>query len=139
MSRIYKLIFLPLFILGCKPNVIEEKKIIQRINNLDMNIFSMRGEKIYSITSPYSSFDKNQLKFQSKNTNINSNSIIRKNVQINPIFKINWIYQAFLSRYSSHPRCETWRYRQYCRLICCRSLQEVRGRRGDRQSVSWFW
>jgi len=71
MSRIYKLIFLPLFILGCKPNVIEEKKIIQRINNLDMNIFSMRGEKIYSITSPYSSFDKNQLKFQSKNTNIN--------------------------------------------------------------------
>ena len=71
MSRIYKLIFIPLFILGCKPNVIEEKKIIQRINNLDMNIFSLRGEKIYSITSPYSSFDKNQLKFQSKNTNIN--------------------------------------------------------------------
>ena len=71
MSRIYKLIFLPFFILGCKPNVIEENKITQRINNLDMNVFSMRGEKIYSITSPYSSFDKNQLKFQSKNTNIN--------------------------------------------------------------------
>ena len=71
MSRIYKLIFLPFFILGCKPNVIEENKIIQRIYNLDMNVFSMRGEKIYSITSPYSSFDKNQLKFQSKNTNIN--------------------------------------------------------------------
>ena len=71
MSRIYKLIFLPFFILGCKPNVIEENKIIQRINNLDMNVFSMRGEKIYSITSPYSSFDKNQLKFKSKNTNIN--------------------------------------------------------------------
>ena len=71
MSRIYKLIFLPFFILGCKPNVIEENKITQRINNLDMNVFSMRGEKIYSMTSPYSSFDKNQLKFQSKNTNIN--------------------------------------------------------------------
>ena len=71
MSRVYKLIFLPFFILGCKTNVIEENKSIQRINNLDMNIFSMRGEKIYSITSPYSSFDKNQLKFQSKNTNIN--------------------------------------------------------------------
>ena len=67
MSRIYKLIFLPFFILGCKPNVIEENKIIQRINNLDMNVFSMRGEKIYSITSPYSSFDKNQQMFQSKN------------------------------------------------------------------------
>ena len=71
MSRIYKLIFLPIFILGCKPNVIEENKILQKINNLDMNIFSMRGEKIYSITSPYSSFDKNQQMFQSKNTNIN--------------------------------------------------------------------
>ena len=72
MSKIYKLIiFLPFFILGCKPNVIEENKVIQRINSLDMNIFSMRGEKIYSIISPYSSFDKNQLKFKSKNTTIN--------------------------------------------------------------------
>ena len=72
MSKLYKLIiFLPFFILGCKPNVIEENKILQKINNLDMNIFSMRGEKIYSITSPYSSFDKNQLKFKSKNTTIN--------------------------------------------------------------------
>ena len=71
MSRIYKLIFLPIFIFGCKPNVIEENKILQKINNLDMNIFSMSGEKIYSITSPYSSFDKNQQMFQSKNTNIN--------------------------------------------------------------------
>tara|TARA_A100001035_G_scaffold139790_1_gene109846 strand:- start:6 stop:629 length:624 start_codon:yes stop_codon:yes gene_type:complete len=72
MSKIYKLIiFLPFLILGCKPNVIEENKVIQRINSLDMNIFSMRGEKIYSIISPYSSFDKNQLKFKSKNTTIN--------------------------------------------------------------------
>jgi len=71
MSRIYKLIFLPFFILGCKPNVIEGNKVIQRINSLDMNIFSMKGEKIYSITSPYSTFDKNQLKFKSKNTTIN--------------------------------------------------------------------
>ena len=72
MSKIYKLIvFLPIFILGCKPNVIEGNKVIQRINSLDMNIFSMKGEKIYSITSPYSTFDKNQLKFKSKNTTIN--------------------------------------------------------------------
>ena len=72
MSKIYKLIiFLSVFIFGCKPNVIEENKVIQRINSLDMNIFSMRGEKIYSIISPYSSFDKNQLKFKSKNTTIN--------------------------------------------------------------------
>ena len=72
MSKIFTLIiFLPVFVLGCKSKVIEENKFTQRINSLDMNIFSMRGEKIYSITSPYSSFDKNQLKFKSKNTNIN--------------------------------------------------------------------
>ena len=72
MSKIFTLIiFLPVFVLGCKSKVIEENKFTQRINSLDMNIFSMKGEKIYSITSPYSSFDKNNLKFKSKNTNIN--------------------------------------------------------------------
>ena len=72
MSKIFTLIiFLPVFVLGCKSKVIEENQFTQRINSLDMNIFSMKGEKIYSITSPYSSFDKNQLKFKSKNTNIN--------------------------------------------------------------------
>ena len=72
MSKIFTLIiFLPVFVLGCKSKVIEENKFTQRINSLDMNIFSIRGEKIYSITSPYSSFDKNHLKFKSKNTNIN--------------------------------------------------------------------
>ena len=72
MSKIFTLIiFLPVFVLGCKSKVIEENKFTQRINSLDMNIFSMKGEKIYSITSPYSSFDKNHLKFKSKNTNIN--------------------------------------------------------------------
>ena len=72
MSKIFNLIiFLPVFVFGCKSKVIEENKFTQRINSLDMNIFSMKGEKIYSITSPYSSFDKNHLKFKSKNTNIN--------------------------------------------------------------------
>ena len=72
MSKIFTLIiFLPVFVLGCKSKVIEENKFTQRINSLDMNIFSMKGEKIYSITSPYSSFDKNHLTFKSKNTNIN--------------------------------------------------------------------
>ena len=71
MSKIFTLIiFLPVFVLGCKSKVIEENKFTQRINSLDMNIFSMKGEKIYSITSPYSSFDKIHLKFKSKNTNI---------------------------------------------------------------------
>ena len=72
MNNIYRLIiFLPVVILGCKPNVIEENKVIQKIDTLDMNVFSKRGEKIYSINSPNSSYDKNKLKFQLQNTTIN--------------------------------------------------------------------
>ncbi len=65
MSTIYRLIiFLPLFLLGCVPNIIDENKVIQKIESLDMTIFSKSGDKIYSITSPNSSYDKNELKFE---------------------------------------------------------------------------
>ena len=71
-NNIFKLIFFfPVFIIGCSPKVIQDNKVIQEINTLDMNIFSNTGNKIYSITSPYSIYDKNQLKFQLKNTTIN--------------------------------------------------------------------
>jgi len=71
MSNIYRLIiFFPLFILGCASNVIEEKKVIQKINSLDMNIFSKNGDKIYSITSPNSSYNKSELKFELKKPTI---------------------------------------------------------------------
>ena len=72
MSKIYRLIiFLPFFILGCAPNVIDENKVIQKIDSLDMNIFSKRGDKIYSITSPNSSYDIIELKFELKKPIIN--------------------------------------------------------------------
>ena len=72
MSNIFRLIiFLPLFMLGCAPNVIDENKVIQKINSLDMNIFSKNGDKIYSITSPYSSYNVNELKFELDQTTIN--------------------------------------------------------------------
>ena len=72
MNNVYKILFiLPIFILGCKPNVIEENKVLQKIDSMDMNIFSNNGEKIYSITSPYSSYDSNEQEFQLKNTTIN--------------------------------------------------------------------
>ena len=72
MNKIFRLIyFLPIITLGCTPNIIEENKVKQKIDRLDMDIFSNRGEKIYSITSPYSSFDKNKQKFQLKKTIIN--------------------------------------------------------------------
>ena len=71
MNNIHRLIiFLPVLILGCTPNVIEENKILQRIDSLDMDIFSKNGNKIYSISSPYSSYDKNELRFELKSTTI---------------------------------------------------------------------
>ena len=71
MSNIYRLIiFLPFFMLGCAPNVIEENKVIQKIHSLDMNIFSKSGDKIYAITSPKSSYNISELKFELKNPTI---------------------------------------------------------------------
>ena len=72
MSNIYRIIiFLPLFMIGCAPNVIDENKGIQKIESLDMTIFSKSGDKIYSITSPNSSYDNIDLEFNLKNPTIN--------------------------------------------------------------------
>ena len=72
MSNIYRLIiFLPLFMLGCAQNVIDEDKVIQKIETLDMNIFSKSGDKIYSIVSPNTTYDNIELKFDIKNPIIN--------------------------------------------------------------------
>ena len=72
MANIYRLIIsLPLFILGCSPNVIDENKVKQKINSLDMTIFSESGDKIYTITSPNSSYDNNKLRFELKKPIIN--------------------------------------------------------------------
>jgi len=57
--------------LGCAPNVINENKVIQKIESLDMNIFSKKGDKIYSITSSNSSYNKGELKFEFKKPTIN--------------------------------------------------------------------
>ena len=57
--------------LGCTPNVMEENKVIQKIDSLDMNIFSKSGDKIYSITSPNSSYNNIELKFELKKPIIN--------------------------------------------------------------------
>ncbi|WP_245152018.1 LPS export ABC transporter periplasmic protein LptC [Prochlorococcus marinus] len=72
MSKNYRLIiFLPLFMLGCAPNIIDENKVIQKIDSLDMTIFSKSGDKIYSIISPNSSYDNIELKFELKKPIIN--------------------------------------------------------------------
>ena len=72
MSNNYRLIiFLPLFMLGCAPNVFDENKVKQNIDILNMTIFSKSGDKIYSITSPNSSYDNIKLKFELKKPIIN--------------------------------------------------------------------
>ena len=72
MNRIYRLIsFLPILILGCTPNVLEENNVKQKIDNLDMIIYSEKGDKIYSVISPNSTYDKIQLNFNLKKTTIN--------------------------------------------------------------------
>ena len=72
MNNFYRLIILfPFFILGCIPKVIEENKIfLKKIDSLNMNIFSNKGIKIYSITSPNSTYDKVKLEFNLKKTTI---------------------------------------------------------------------
>jgi len=57
--------------IGCAPKVIYENKVIQKIDSFDMTIFSKRGEKLYSITSPNSSYDNIELKFELKKPIIN--------------------------------------------------------------------
>jgi len=57
--------------IGCAPNVIDENKVIQKIDRLDMTIFSKSGEKIYSISSPNSTYDNIELKFELKKPIIN--------------------------------------------------------------------
>ena len=72
MSSIYRLIiFFPLFMIGCAPNVIDQNKIIQKIDSLDMTIFSEKGTKLYSITSQNSSYDNIELRFELKKPIIN--------------------------------------------------------------------
>ena len=72
MNNLYKLILiLPIFIIGCAPNIIEKKDFTKEINNLDLNIFSENGDKRYSITSPHSIYDNFKNKFQFQKTTIN--------------------------------------------------------------------
>ncbi len=71
MNNIYKsIIIFPFLLLGCKPNVTEVNRIMQKIDSLDMNIYSSQGEKIYRIISPNSSYDIIRQTLNLKNTTI---------------------------------------------------------------------
>ena len=72
MNNIYKLIIIfPFVLLGCKPSDIDGNRIMQKIDSLDMNIYSNQGDKIYRITSPNSSYDIVKQTIRIKKTTIN--------------------------------------------------------------------
>ena len=72
MNNIYKLIFIfPFLILACKPGINDGKKIMQKIDSLDMNIYSNQGEKIYRIISPNSTYDIIKQTISVKDSTIN--------------------------------------------------------------------
>ena len=72
MNNLHKLILiLPLFIIGCAPDIIEKKDFAKEINSLDLNIYSKDGEKKYNITSPHSIYDNFKNKFDFQKTTIN--------------------------------------------------------------------
>ena len=72
MNKINKLLLIFLVLsYGCK-NINNDKKIIsQSINSFNMNIFSNEGNKLYSIKSPYSIYDRENSILNLKSSTIN--------------------------------------------------------------------
>ena len=72
MNKLYKLIFSILIIIsGCKNKENDYNIIAQSIDSLNMNIFSNEGNKILTIKSPYSIYNKDKNTFNLKETTIN--------------------------------------------------------------------
>ena len=72
MNKIYKFLFIiPIIIAGCKTTETNEKLISQSIDNLNLNIFSNEGEKLFAIQSPNSTYSKENNTFKLKETTIN--------------------------------------------------------------------
>ena len=73
INNVYKLlILLPLLILGCKSEKIKNNKVVQKIDTFNLNIYSKEGNKIYSIISPNSIYDRISNKLNLTKTTIES-------------------------------------------------------------------
>ena len=71
MSKLFRvLILLSIFVSGCKSENILEKKIIQRIDKFNMNVYTNDGNRIYSIKSPSSSYNREENSFNLIDTTI---------------------------------------------------------------------
>ena len=71
MNKVFSLfIIIPILLFGCKSNVVEEFNHKQRIEDLNMDIYSDEGNKIYSIKSPISYYDLEKQPLNLGSTNI---------------------------------------------------------------------
>ena len=71
MNKLYKVLMLiPILISGCNTRDLEDDIYSQSIENFNMNIFSTEGKKIFTIKSPYSSYNKEKNIFNLKETTI---------------------------------------------------------------------
>ena len=61
---------IPILISGCNTRDLEDDIYSQSIENFNMNIFSSEGKKIFTIKSPYSSYNKGKNIFNLKETTI---------------------------------------------------------------------
>ena len=72
MNKLSKLLFtIPIILTGCKSTVSDVKLTGQSVDNLNMNIFSDEGKKLYTIKSPNSIYSKEKNVFNLKKTTIN--------------------------------------------------------------------
>ena len=71
MNKLYRVLMLiPILISGCNTRDLEDDIYSQSIENFNMNIFSSEGKKIFTIKSPYSSYNKEKNIFNLKDTTI---------------------------------------------------------------------
>ena len=72
MNKVYCYLALLFLVLsGCRFKGSENNNLLQKIDSLEMIIYSNRGDKLYSINSPESIYDKDKNTFNLKKTSIN--------------------------------------------------------------------
>ena len=71
MNKAYKLLILiPILISGCNTNQSNHKSLSQNIDSFDMSVYTNQGDKIYSIKSPSSRYNKESNNFKLTKTTI---------------------------------------------------------------------
>ena len=71
MNKLFKILILNILLIsGCNLRELDNKKVNQSIDTFNMNIYSNKGIKLFSIKSPFSSYNKLNSNFKLKNSTI---------------------------------------------------------------------